>query len=138
MHNGSKTDSKLFKGILLVGAIAAILSFIAWAIPKVTMIMESIGNQDQEKILIRVRATENFVSAISTAVKTYELQTGQLPNNLEDLTIETETRAALLRKSKLLDPWGTPYQYTKKTGFFEIRSAGPDARMDTPDDIYSR
>ena len=36
------------------------------------------------------------------------------------------------------DPWGTPYQYIAHGTNYEFRSAGPDRRTGTKDDIISR
>ena len=56
----------------------------------------------------------------------------------EDLTVETETRGALLDKGNLADAWGNPFQYKKVSKFkFEIRSAGPDGQMGNEDDIFN-
>ena len=34
-----------------------------------------------------------------------------------------------------IDAWGTQFRYAPQPGDFELRSAGPDRRFDTPDDI---
>lgn len=40
---------------------------------------------------------------------------------------------------ELVDPWGTPYFFHQLSGTeMEIRSAGPDRRMWTPDDLVTR
>lgn len=33
------------------------------------------------------------------------------------------------------DPWKSPYRYRLTKDFYEIRSAGPDAKFDTSDDL---
>lgn len=111
--------------LLLVIAILGILAGIV--VPNIA------GRPEEAKIA----ATRASVGGIIQAVNQYEISAAKFPDSLDDLTVETETRAALLQKSKLIDPWGTPYQYTKKSRFsFEVRSAGPDAQMGTEDDIY--
>lgn len=84
----------------------------------------------------RISTTRSSISGIATAVSTYEIQVGRFPDSLDDLTVETETRAALLKKDNLADAWGNAFSYKKTTKFsFEIRSAGPDGQMGTEDDI---
>ncbi len=45
---------------------------------------------------------------------------------------------AISPQGRLLDRWGTPYFiHQRKSRFFEIRSAGPDQKMFTPDDFLA-
>lgn len=84
----------------------------------------------------RNSATRSRIAGISTAIDTYEIQYGRFPESLEDLTVETDTRAALLDKNNMADAWGNAFQYKKVSKFkYEIRSAGPDGRIGTDDDI---
>ena len=84
----------------------------------------------------KVNATRTSIGAIGNAIQTYEIKMGRFPNSLDDLTVETESSAALLQKDSLVDTFGTPFQYKKLTKFsYEIRSAGPDAQFNTEDDI---
>jgi general secretion pathway protein G len=87
----------------------------------------------------RRNTTRASIAAIGTAIQAYEVRMGRYPENLDDLTVATESMAPLLDKSRLADSWGVAFQY-KKTGKFEfeIRSAGPDAQMNTEDDITSK
>jgi type II secretory pathway pseudopilin PulG len=39
--------------------------------------------------------------------------------------------------NSIIDPWGMPYRYRVISGKPSIRSAGPDARFDTKDDIMN-
>jgi general secretion pathway protein G len=84
----------------------------------------------------RRNTTRASIAAIGTAIQAYEVRMGRYPETLDELTVSTESMAALLDKARLTDSWATPFQY-KKTGRFdfEIRSAGPDAQMNTEDDI---
>ena len=84
----------------------------------------------------RRNTTRSSIAAIGTAIQAYEVRVGRYPESLDDLTVATESMAALLDKTRLVDSWGKPFQY-KKTGKFEyeIRSAGPDEQMGSEDDI---
>lgn len=111
--------------LLLVIAILGILA---------TIVVPNIAGKPEEA---KIAAARSSIGGIITAVQAYEVSAGKMPESLDDLTIETDTRAALLSKSKLLDPWGTEYKFSKKSKFtFEIRSAGPDGQMNSEDDIY--
>jgi general secretion pathway protein G len=111
--------------LLLVIAILGILA---------TIVVPNIAGKPEEA---KITAARSSIGGIITAVNAYEISASKFPNSLDDLTVETDTHAALLSKSKLIDPWGTPYQFTKKTKFtFEVRSAGPDGQMNSEDDIY--
>lgn len=111
--------------LLLVIAIIGILAGIV--VPNIA------GKPEEAKIA----AARSSIGGIITAVNAYEVAAAKFPDSLDDLTVETDTRAALLKKDKLIDAWGTPYQYSKKSRFtFEVRSAGPDGQMNTEDDIF--
>ena len=84
----------------------------------------------------KITTTRQSLGSIKTAAIAYEIQKGSFPNSLDDLTVETDTEAALLNKDTLNDNWGTPFQYKKLSKFkFEVRSAGPDMQFNTEDDI---
>lgn len=111
--------------LLLVIAILGILA---------TIVVPNIAGKPEEA---KITAARSSIQGIISAVQAYEVSTSKMPENLDELTVETETRAALLGKSKLADPWGTEYRFTKKTKFtFEIRSAGPDGQFGNEDDIF--
>lgn len=111
--------------LLLVIAIIGILAGI---------VVPNIAGKPEEA---KTAAARSSIGGIITAVNAYEVAAAKFPDSLDDLTVETDTRAALLKKDKLIDAWGTPYQYSKKSRFtFEVRSAGPDGQMNTEDDIF--
>ena len=59
-----------------------------------------------------------------------------MPETLDELTRGSEEFPALLLKENLIDSWGHALVYTKKgANAYEIRSAGPDGRLGTRDDI---
>lgn len=84
----------------------------------------------------RISATRGSISGICTAINTYEVTVGHFPDSLDDLTVETDTRGALLEKNSLNDSWGNPFQYKKISKFkYEVRSCGPDGQAGTEDDL---
>jgi hypothetical protein len=47
--------------------------------------------------------------------------------------------ARLNENGELLDPWGTPWSFHSNSAFdTEVRSAGPDLKLHTPDDIVTK
>jgi general secretion pathway protein G len=84
----------------------------------------------------RKQATRTSISAISTAVSTFDATKSRLPESLDELCAESSDSAALLDKGNLNDSWGIPFQYKKVSKFkYEVRSAGPDKNMGTEDDL---
>lgn len=87
----------------------------------------------------RIRATQESIANIKTAIGMYEVMNGSLPDSLDQLTVGTEDTAAPLDKSNLNDSWGTPFQYKKLSKVsYEVRSAGGDKSMGSDDDIFSK
>ena len=89
------------------------------------------------------------MQVIIDAVSEFKNITGNPPQSVEELTQPIGDREALLKPSDLLDAWGVPFQITlafgaEVTGIrqdhgekyqWDIRSSGPDKKMDTKDDI---
>ena len=101
-----------------------------------TLAIIVVGNFSGQAEKTRINATRTSISSIATAIQAYEVHTGRFPDSLDELTVETESMAALLEKDRLHDSWGGEFQYKKVSKFkFEIRSAGPDGEMNTEDDI---
>ena len=99
------------------------------------VVMNNFAGQGLES---KITATRTSIGNIGTAVQAYEVQAGRFPDSLDDLTVSTESRAALLKKDSLVDSWGNSFQYKKVGRFeYEIRSAGPDGQMNTEDDIFN-
>jgi len=86
----------------------------------------------------RKQATRTSISAICTAVATFDATKSRLPESLDELTVETADGAALLDKGNLNDSWGHPFHYKKISKFkYEVRSDGPDGQTGTDDDIIN-
>jgi general secretion pathway protein G len=98
-----------------------------------TVVIMNLGNVGTES---RITATRASIATICQAATTYEIQVGRYPESLDDLTSPINERKALLKKGSLNDSWGIPFTY-KMSGKddYEVRSAGPDAKMGTEDDI---
>ncbi len=98
-----------------------------------TVVVVNISGQSQTA---RINATRTSIAGISKAVEMYEMQAGQLPSSLSDLTTGLGDNPPLIRGGIPTDSWGVPFSYTRKGNFeYEVRSAGPDRQMGTDDDI---
>ena len=76
------------------------------------------------------------LSEIEKAVRIYAMTyQGKIPDSLEDLARDTEDFSSLLKKEKLIDPWGEPIGYEHESRKFVIWTTGPDRKMGTADDI---
>jgi hypothetical protein len=78
----------------------------------------------------RIRA-DSELSKMARQLVMQRNQGGQAPTQ--------ETLSAFLTRHEIapggLDPWGKPYQLTHEGGVLTIRSAGPDLRHETDDDL---
>ena len=87
----------------------------------------------------REAATRCMLEETAGALATFTTAQAQLPATLQALTTGSSNRPALLGSACLVDAWGNPIQYTTTGGLgFELRSAGPDGRMGTRDDMIER
>lgn len=116
--------------LLLVVAIIAILAAIA--LPKFT------GRTKEAKIA----AARADIDNVSTAIRMFELDTGDFPANLSEIIAESSTRnnykGPYLEKGMPMDPWKHDYIYVSpgvrnKRGF-DLSSLGPDG-VESDDDI---
>ncbi len=111
--------------LLLVITILGILA--AMVVPKLG------GYSDKA----RINRTYADMATIAGQVEAYRFEKGRYPESLDELTIDTDTQEAVLKKSQLVDAWGTEYQYKKiSKRKFEIRSAGTDGQFSTEDDLW--
>ncbi len=123
MENNKRSGFTLIELLLVI----AILGTLA------AVVMNNFAGQGEQS---KVSATRTSIANIGTAIQAYEVTSGSFPNSLDDLTVATDTRAALLKKDSLFDSWGNAFQYSKKGKFeYEVRSAGPDGQMNSEDDI---
>lgn len=83
----------------------------------------------------KIQSTRASIQNIATAIDAYEIEKGQLPASLEELTQPAEDRAPLLQRVPV-DAWGNKFQYQTKGSYeYEIRSAGPDGQFGSSDDL---
>jgi hypothetical protein len=65
-----------------------------------------------------------------------EITNSLLGNNLKQVKIPLPDGTTVNGTGEMCDPWGTPLFFHQQSGTkMEIRSAGPDKQMHTPDDV---
>ncbi len=78
-------------------------------------------------------------NATTTAIELYEMDTGTLPQSLDDLiTPSKDPRfpyAYIRDTNSIEDGWGHQIRYTRQTNGYELRTSGPDHVFETADDI---
>lgn len=80
--------------------------------------------------------TRNSIRALDAAVRAYAIEAGALPNALDSLFLPNQPNPPFLPNRTGNDAWGTPVRYRiMSPTAVEIRSAAPDKRMDTADDL---
>src|SRR5690554_3537114 len=88
------------------------------------------GGQDRAK----VRMAQAQVTALAGKVSQFEMDTGALPQRLEDLVSASNNTKGWLgpysRESELKDPWSTPIEYRApgSSSPFELVSYGADRK----------
>lgn len=86
-------------------------------------------------------AAKGMISMLSSSVKRYQLNIGNLPTSLDALheapsdLPDPSVWSQELDKPVPLDPWGSPYEYAVEGSKFTISSPGPDKQPGTADDI---
>jgi len=83
-------------------------------------------------------AARNQMASFGGAIDLYLIETRALPPELEALTAPSPKFGEPYIAKIPVDPWGTAYRYrvgdlAKRE--YEIRSAGPDERFGTDDDL---
>lgn len=111
--------------LLLVVAILGILATVA---------IMNVGGMSDEA---REKATRTSIGVIESAARMFEIRTGKYPDSIDQLMQPMGDRPALLDKKSMNDAWGIPFAFKKTSNFIEIRSAGRDGAMNTPDDLLN-
>lgn len=126
-----KIQKKYSKGFTLLELTVVCVILIA-----LTFIVKGKGKPALTQADIAVASSD--VSTYTMAASTYLSDTGEVPTDLDDLTLKKDTvygeKGPWLTNEIKLDPWGNDYQYSSSNR--EIRSAGPDKSLNTDDDIF--
>jgi|GEM_PF-2541050 len=83
----------------------------------------------------RCNNTKISIQEIEKALKIYASHhNGKLPDTLHEM-LHSEERAVHDFGDVLIDSWGIPFNYQRDGATFKLRSAGPDMKLNTADDI---
>jgi len=77
------------------------------------------------------------LSLMNYRLAEYACRHGRLPVTLTALRTRPVGALAALDSAAFLDAWGHPLRYQPHAPGYELRSAGPDGRFGTPDDLVS-
>ena len=112
--------------------IEVMLVVIILGILATVVVVNFVGKSGEAKDSIARTSIQN----ICTAVEMYEMQVGHLPTAMSDLTASIGDTPPPLKNGIPKDPWGTDFQYTKKSETsYEVRSAGKDQQMGNDNDL---
>lgn len=116
-----------FVKLLLVAAVAVAIvpPLRAWAVPRLGFAIDP----------LRRVTTQDRVNSVARYVEYDSRISGVAPLD-RDLP-RVFSRMFPGRKDAVLDPWGRRYYLRRRGDGFQIGSAGPDRRRDTPDDVLS-
>jgi general secretion pathway protein G len=134
--NGKKyeTDHMHKSGFTLIEVllVVAILGILAGVV-----VVNMSGRQESAMI----KATRTSISAISTAIDIYEVDTGRFPSSLNGLVSSDGApnwSGPYLRGGMPKDSWGVDFKYSKAgSASFKVSSGGPDMSHGGGDDITS-
>ena len=104
--------------VVLIGGIVAIAA------------SRILGGGDRAK----VRLAESQVQTIAEKIQQYQMDTGELPPNLQALVTQSGNAPGWLgpyaKEAELLDPWKKPLQYQVpgESGAFDVVSLGADGQ----------
>jgi general secretion pathway protein G len=129
---GNATGFTLIEVLLVIVIIGILVSGLA----------VSLSGRSQEAMITRARA--DISGHLRLALDLFEQDLGRYPTNEEGLaalvqdTGDPRWKGSYLTSGLVPDPWNNPYQYQidpMNPRRYLLRSAGPDGRMGTDDDI---
>lgn len=127
---GGFTLIELLLVLVIISALAAVV------VPKFTRRSEQ----------ARITAARADISNLETALDAFEIDTGRLPTNDEELSALVEQPSDVkewygpyIKRGVPKDPWGNPYVYQypgqHNTNGYDLYSFGPDGQEGGGDDI---
>jgi len=81
----------------------------------------------------RAERTRVQMAGLARAVAAYVDSTGDVPRSLE--IVRSQRGVDTLREGQAKDAWGIAIEYSRVDSGFTLRSAGPDAKIGTLDDL---
>ena len=107
-----------------------------WLLPYVLWVSVGVASVGCDEPSADPRSEEavlrSDMRSIQTAAEAYRAQRGECPPAVLDIVLEGLAPAA-----PNLDPWGREFQLSCEDGRVSVRSAGPDGRWDSDDDVLT-
>lgn len=75
------------------------------------------------------------LESIATALESFRRERGAYPESKTAAALIDKLNPRYLARVIRVDPWHQPYEYEGTTTSFVLRSAGPDAKVNTADDV---
>ena len=75
------------------------------------------------------------LESIATALESYRREHGSYLESKSEATLVDHLNPRYLSRIIRIDPWHQPYEYEGGLNTFVFRSAGPDGKPNTPDDV---
>lgn len=113
--NGGFTLIEIMLVIVIIGIIVGI------AVPKIT---GKVGKANDV-------AAKASLKAIEAAIQSYEMDNLQLPDSLNDLTVQKNNNGPYIKPSELNDPWKQPFIYAKPGSHgigFDLSCKSPEGK----------
>ena len=112
---GGFTLIEIMLVIVIIGIIVGI------AVPKIT---GKVGKAND----VAARAS---LKALEAAIQSYEMDNLQLPDSLNDLTVQKNNNGPYIKPSELNDPWKQPFVYAKPGSHnigFDLSCKSPEGK----------
>jgi hypothetical protein len=75
------------------------------------------------------------LESIATALEAFQRERGSYLESKSEATLVDNLNPHFLKSIIRIDPWHQPYEYQGTRTSFVLRSAGPDEKPNTPDDL---
>ena len=75
------------------------------------------------------------LESIATALEAFQRERGSYLESKSEATLIDNLNPHFLKSVIRVDPWHQPYEYQGTRTSFVLRSAGPDEKPNTPDDL---
>ena len=115
------------RGTAIAGLVISLLGTGFFALMGYGIVMTVLGVKEAVTDAHRKNQTAVTISEIKTRIENHRDMTGALPDSVEGNKLILDDK----------DGWDQPLRYETSADKYVIRSAGPDQKMDTPDDVTS-
>ena len=130
-------------GLLFVVAAVMVVAGASWRwMPAIAPASDPRGGQDvrDSRAALSMLLAREQASDIVRAVRVYGHERHALPDSLARLSERSDILDDAFLPHATTDPWGIPFRLRATGGGlrgFEVRSAGPDGRFETDDDVVA-